>query len=112
MKKYLSQEKHHYQDFKIRRKQPVWLRYDQTYAYRMHQRTFLTLMALVQPPGNSRFRWRDWTSLFCRYQIDEERATEPEYMYKRATEPEYMYNEILPLILEKQKVFEAKERSI
>ena len=31
---------------------------------------------------------------------------------KRATEHEYMYNEILPPIIEKQKILEANERSV
>ena len=33
-----------------------------------------------------------------------------EFDEKRATEREYMYNEILPLIIEKQKILEVNER--
>ena len=38
---------------------------------------------------------------FVDINFDEERATEPKYMYKRATKPGYMYNEILPTIIER-----------
>ena len=52
-----TQGTHHYQNIKIRRKEPVWLRYDETYAYNLYQRTSLSLMAQVQTPSrNSRFR--------------------------------------------------------
>ena len=95
-----TQGTHHYQNFKIRRKEPVWLRYDQTYAYNLYQRTSLSLMAQVQTPSrNSRFRWRDLFDVDIKF--DE----------KRNTKPEYMYNEILPPVIEKWKILEANKRS-